>query len=304
MTESVSHVKSWSTPRAAKAKVSNKGPPLEPCQPPSVEDITSYLSAFFYGLSVKEWKSLRLYYAKWSSGKGTAQTDIGLVAGDHSTCVRSRPCPDKAFLAQLDLNDLINALIDVIPSDAYALLLFVKEDTYEDEQDEFVCGRAYGGSRVADISTSRYNPVLDQAMGVSWTHMWPASHCSAYIRELGEASSSPSAMQQHTSSKKRKRQAQDIDSKTASHSDLSVHLSNPIGLPLSVSSSILSPKDKLTELANVPANPMRAALRASITVHPQSLQSLYLFRVVKKASHELCHYMGVGHCVYHACIIQ
>src|SRR6202035_5293660 len=45
-------------------------------------------------------------------------------------------------------------------------------------------GRAYGGSRVAVVSTSRYNPVLDCVQDIDRQHSWPASHCESYIKDL------------------------------------------------------------------------------------------------------------------------
>ncbi|KAK0732184.1 hypothetical protein B0H67DRAFT_566846 [Lasiosphaeris hirsuta] len=61
-------------------------------------------------------------------------------------------------------------------------------DLYEDDEDDFCCGRAYGGSRVAVVSTARYHPALD-GEAVDREHMWPGSHCVEYVRRvLGEAS--------------------------------------------------------------------------------------------------------------------
>ncbi|KKK21191.1 hypothetical protein ARAM_004674 [Aspergillus rambellii] len=82
---------------------------------------------------------------------------------------------------QLNLDDLLDAAISILPSDAYALCMMVDDDLYEDEEDTFVCGRAYGGSRVAVVSSARYNPVLDAAQSVEREHAWPASHCKSYL---------------------------------------------------------------------------------------------------------------------------
>lgn len=95
-----------------------------------------------------------------------------------------RSCPDGAFIAQLNLNDIIDAAISMLPSNAYAILLLVDHDMYEDEDDDFCCGRAYGGSRVAVVQTARYNPVLDVHVGLDHSHMWPFSHCKAFVDEI------------------------------------------------------------------------------------------------------------------------
>ena len=72
--------------------------------------------------------------------------------------IRFRACADGAFLYQLDLNDILDVVISVLPVDAYAFLLLVEHDLYENEDDDFCCGRAYGGSRCAIVSMARYNP--------------------------------------------------------------------------------------------------------------------------------------------------
>ena len=65
-----------------------------------------------------------------------------------SSCIGllSRATPKGNFTHQLNLNDLLDAAIDILPDDAYALLMMVEHDMFEDEDDDFVCGRAYGGS--------------------------------------------------------------------------------------------------------------------------------------------------------------
>ena len=64
------------------------------------------------------------------------------------------------FKAQLNLNDILDAAISALPEDAYALLLLVQKDLFEEEKDDFCCGRAYGGSRVAVASSARQNPIF------------------------------------------------------------------------------------------------------------------------------------------------
>ncbi|RYO77671.1 hypothetical protein DL766_004731 [Monosporascus sp. MC13-8B] len=85
---------------------------------------------------------------------------------------------------QLNLGDILDAAIEMLPGDAYSLLLLVDHDIYEEGDDDFCCGRAYGGSRVAVVSSSRYNPALDVKVDIEYSHMWPASHCKSYINGL------------------------------------------------------------------------------------------------------------------------
>jgi archaemetzincin len=39
-------------------------------------------------------------------------------------------------LHQLNLNDLLDAAIEILPADAYALIMLVEHDMFEDEDDE------------------------------------------------------------------------------------------------------------------------------------------------------------------------
>ena len=63
----------------------------------------------------------------------------------------------------------------------YALVLLVHQDLYEDDNDAFTCGRAYGGSRGTVLSSARYNPALDVLQGVDKTHPRPVSHCKEFV---------------------------------------------------------------------------------------------------------------------------
>ena len=158
-------------------------------EPPCVEDVRDYLAAFYHGMPVKLLPS-ELGFTMWNTGKSksskpkstpTIPSFIGLNTFTSCTRIRVRPATDSTFPCQLNLDDLLDAAIAMLPDDAYALVLLVNHDLYEDEDDEFVCGRAYGGSRVAVISTARYNPELDEKHGVDREHAWPASHCAAHM---------------------------------------------------------------------------------------------------------------------------
>jgi len=126
-----------------------------------------------------------LEFVPWSSKtpKG-APTFVGLRSGTLCTRIRTRPCPDGTFARQLNLSDILDAAIELLPEDAYAFLLLVDHDLYEDDDDDFCCGRAYGGSRVAVVSSARYHPDLDEEAGIDHEHMWPTSHCAAYVRTI------------------------------------------------------------------------------------------------------------------------
>ncbi|KAK3623313.1 hypothetical protein LTR56_021692 [Elasticomyces elasticus] len=179
--ETVSHVNGWTIPDDASDFVTA----------PAVNDIVDYLSAFYHGLPVTLLQTPRLRYVNWSRDikqKASANSawakrvrDIGLETGDEAIRIRARK--QEVFAAQLNLNDLLDAAISVLPEDAYALLMLVNHDLYEDEEDDFCCGRAYGGSRVAVVSTARYHPGLDSKQDVDRHHAWPASHCEQYMEK-------------------------------------------------------------------------------------------------------------------------
>jgi archaemetzincin len=169
---------------------------------PRTKDVLSYLEAFYHGLPVKMLAHPHPCFTTDVNGEvmdsppapkekpKTTKTStapsptLWLNTHTPSGCIgiRSRATPSGPFTHQLNLNDLLDAAIDMLPSDAYALLLLVQHDIFEDEDDDFACGRAYGGSRIAVVSGARYDPVLDALQALERGHAWPASHCAEYVR--------------------------------------------------------------------------------------------------------------------------
>jgi archaemetzincin len=155
---------------------------------PDAELFVDYLKAFYHGMNVKMLQTT----LEWTTWDKTSQPRrranlpkyVALAHGHQRTRIRVRRAPDGAFAAQLNLNDIIDAAIEILPANAYALLLLVDHDIHEDEEDDFCCGRAYGGSRVAIVQTARYNPFLDAREKIEHTHMWPSSHCKIFVDEL------------------------------------------------------------------------------------------------------------------------
>lgn len=267
----VPFMRTWNKPNSPRNKQETPAP--------GTKDVCDYLAAFYHGLDVKMMQSPVLRFMPWEeenvrSKKSTGSRVpkyVGLAIGDECVRIRARPSPDGLYDGQLNLDDLLDAAISLLPKDAYSLLLLVNFDLYEDEDDTFVCGRAYGGSRVAVVSSTRYNPSLDDIQHIDRLHSWPASHCAKYISTFG--STQPSA--------KRLKQSQ--------HRTRGVQ----------TSSSPLDP----------PVGPMKQALSAYRSL-PQvgtllsSMSSLWLGRVCRTASHELGHCFGMAHCVYYACSMQ
>jgi archaemetzincin len=179
----VKHMQGWSKPRLEGT-----------IRKPKVEDVKAYLAAFYDGLEVKLLPAKSLAFTSWDDSKD--EKIIGLRTQSEVIQVRSR-ASDDAFTHQLNLNDILDVAIAVLPADAYAILFLVEQDLYEDEDDDFACGRAYGGSRVAVVSSARYNPALDETANVERVHAWPASHCGLYMEGFStsqEQQSEKSAM--------------------------------------------------------------------------------------------------------------
>lgn len=236
---------------------------------PHFDDVLAYLCAFYNGFEVKEYApSLTLEpWELFSKEESCTSSFVGLQEGPSNsyTRVRTRSSPDGLFPHQLNLNDILDCAINIIPDDAYALLVLTDYDLYEDDDDDFCCGRAYGGSRVAVVSSARYNPLLFEHAGIDLDHMWPAAHCVAYVDS-----------QCGLPEKKDKRNAkfssgcQDVIS----------------GSPLQQAVAAF-----------------QTAPRAS-SAQPNVMHGIWLFCLARTASHELGHCFGMDHCVYYACAMQ
>lgn len=161
--------------------------------PPTVDETISYLSTFYHGLPVKR-LPIDLRWTAWEQSKSRTVPSINGVPkyvalnyGKAATRVRARAAPDDIFPAQLNLDDILDAAMAMLPSDAYAIVLLVDHDIYETPDDDFCAGRAYGGSRVSVVQTARYNPLLDEKIGIARRQAWPMSHCKCVVKEICDA---------------------------------------------------------------------------------------------------------------------
>jgi archaemetzincin len=272
-------VQGWKEPRVQAAGEE------KPVRFPETGEVWEYLQAFYHGMPVNMLPTHPVFTtdveddkpARRSKGrtKGRFEEErvspiLWLNTHTSSGCigVRTRATPNGAFSHQLNLNDLLDAAIEMLPDDAYALLMLVEHDIYEDEEDDFACGRAYGGSRIAVVSGARYNPILDKEQRVEREHGWPVSHCARYIEECCEDGA---AGKKKKKQKVEKREATWTSLKTPMHGAVAAHLSlPPLDVPLSA----------------------------------ETISGLWLGRVCRTASHELGHCFGIGHCVYYACSMQ
>lgn len=292
ITDEVGFMRDWrrATPKAGGA--SSSFPELKT---PDLDDYVAYLRAFYHGFVVKPFPQ-KLRFVAWQQKTRSKKYQYIGLANEAGTCtrIRARVSPDGVFSRQLNLEDVLDAEISLLPHDAYAMALVVDHDLYEDEEDDFCCGRAYGLNRVCVVSTARYHPILDEELGLEGAgqdntldreqqepqeqqqqpqeqHWWPASHCRAFVEAQVAAAD--------------------------------VHRGTRI-----IGSSTVS----------VSRAPMRAAIQAARRVGPDTstntspqpsnsaehLRTLWLARLVRTVSHELGHNLFLDHCVYYACMMQ
>lgn len=274
ISEEVASMRDWCIP------FSNAEAVEQSLQPPATQDVLEYLSAFYHGLPVKLFKQ-DLRFTAWDEEAKPRKTPqrkvkgpdvpkyVALATDQAATRIRVRAY-DNTFTAQLNLSDLLDVAISIVPKEAYAILMLVDYDVYEDETDDFCCGRAYGGSRVAVVSSARYNPVLDSIEQVDRSHAWPASHCINYLTGKCQATKTT----KHP--KKKAKTTESSKPKTA-------RLDTPLHAAVQV----------------------HAKLQKDLSARSNSeWTELWLGRLCKTASHELGHCFGMDHCVHYACIMQ
>ena len=277
-------------PAAASLHLPNS-PSLEasqtPIEEPNIQEIVDYISAFYHGIQVKllppealeftAWDSRRRKGARNAKGGSALPSFVGLKTSTECVRIRNRQSPDGIFQCQLHLGDILETVLSIVPDDAYALVMLTRYDLYEEETDEFQCGAAYGGSRVAVVSLARYNPNLDAGHDVERDHAWPASHCAAYVRL--------SMNEPEEVSRPKKKAKRDI-AKSSS-------------------------KETAYQKSSVSVSPMQEAVDAYTSVAPldrefsqSQLYGMWLARVSRTMTHELGHCFGIDHCVYYACSMQ
>ena len=271
----LAYMKEWTRPRHSDSK--EKAVPF-----PTTEEVLDYLKAHYHGLPVKLLPSPALRFTQDAQkiapkvkGKKKAQQPekpaiwLSAESSTEAISIGYRATPEGAYSHQLNLNDLLDAAINLLPKDAYALLIMVEHDIFEDEEDDFACGRAYGGSRIAVVSGARYNPVLDADQYIEREHAWPASHCLAYLRECCDGNEN-------------------------------INYNRKMPKPALKNREVID----LTEDNDDSTN---TAMRAAVVAHnalpslgkklsTKLLSGLWLGRVVRTAGHELGHCFGIGHC--------
>ncbi|KAK1503028.1 hypothetical protein CTAM01_05017 [Colletotrichum tamarilloi] len=271
---------------------------------PKVEDVVSYFEAFYHPLPAKVLPTA-FRFVKWDDegvprGKAKEKKTfmIGLATGSSVVGIRCRPSPDDFAKYQLNLNDLLDALSGVLPGDAYAACMLIAQDLYEDEDDDFCCGRAFGGSRICTVSSFRYRPAMDGVMGVERGHGWPASHCGRFVREACEWWEEQEEMERVREGgggmevDERGSKGKGKGKKEGGGEEVLVDLrkvkGTAMGAAISVSRNVLVPRE-------VSRNKKQAE---------EDLYGMWFSRVARTAVHEVGHCLGMDHCVYYACVMQ
>jgi archaemetzincin len=127
---------------------------------PTPADVADYLSAF---TTLPCRVAPELQVVAWQPASARFRA---VRVGDVLVRVRARRAPDGVFAVQLHVHDLLDALLEWLDTqrDAYSVVGLTPYDLHEDGQ--LVCGRAFGGSRVAVVSLARYHPELAEP---EWT---------------------------------------------------------------------------------------------------------------------------------------
>ncbi|KAM0432967.1 hypothetical protein ACHAPT_004672 [Fusarium lateritium] len=195
---------SWSEPLVPE---SNPGLPKWTASSTQMKDLKDYLSAFYSPMVIQQSKM----QLKWRPFKGEppipGQMYISLEVPTirQPFPIKCRPGKDGLSRIQIHAPDLLYAVMHRMPPLSHATVLLVDFDLYDlidDANNNFTVTKAYGADRIVLVSTFREHPTLDELQEVDREHMWPASHCKAYVDGLiarHEEQPQP-AMQRETSS--------------------------------------------------------------------------------------------------------
>ncbi|KAK1621502.1 hypothetical protein BDP81DRAFT_466725 [Colletotrichum phormii] len=290
-------VRGWEVPELEEAAMDGFEGGLKQ---PRVEDVVSYFEAFYHPLQVKVLPTA-FRFVKWDDesnpprGKSKEKQKkkpfmIGLATGSSANAtvigIRCRPSPDGLAKYQLNLNDLLDALLGVLPGDAYAACMLVAQDL-----------------RICTVSSFRYRPAMDGVMGVERGHGWPASHCGRFVRKACEWWVEQEEMERE---KEEGKGGEGMDGKGKGHGRLK--------------KGRMKEKDGggevLVDLRKVKGTAMGAAISASRNTlvsreasrnkrqAEEDLYGMWFSRVARTAVHEVGHSLGMDHCVYYACVMQ
>lgn len=141
-------IQSWSKPQI-KGEIGNAFAKSADVPSPDAKHVLEYLKAFYHGMNVKLLPAGLLRFTSWEDShedslkaNSSKPGRIGLTTSTETIGIRTRLSKDGIFKGQLNLDDLLDTAISILPDDAYALLMLTEHDLFEDEDDDFCCGRA------------------------------------------------------------------------------------------------------------------------------------------------------------------
>ncbi|CAG8976082.1 hypothetical protein HYALB_00002360 [Hymenoscyphus albidus] len=145
-------IKEWSIPHASALGKSPEAKALHP----KTRDVLDYLQAFYHGMDVKLLLTPKLEFTADSLPPSNARSrrkaleNIWLNTSKELVGIRLRATPEGNFKYQLNLNDLLDVAIGVLPDDAFALVMLVEHDMFEDEEDDFCVWESEYLERICD----------------------------------------------------------------------------------------------------------------------------------------------------------
>ncbi|KAF4455515.1 hypothetical protein F53441_2177 [Fusarium austroafricanum] len=244
---------------------------------PQIDDMLSYLRAFYCPMEVikspliftwRPWQETSKAKTRSRTAPNTIRIGLETPGKPETYAVRCRPSLDGRARMQAHLGDVTDALLARMPSDAFSVVMLTDLDLYEDEDDDFTVGRSWGRSRVSIVSSFRYNPSLDVSAGIDRAHMWPNSHCKAFVDEQ----CSIAGIEQTRPAKRTKQ------------SNNETHGKPPADCALGIAA--------------------QAAKRLPKLATRDELASYWFARLGVTTSHEIGHCFGFAHCPYYACVMQ
>ncbi|KAG6614379.1 uncharacterized protein IUM83_14577 [Phytophthora cinnamomi] len=129
ITAMVKYMKEWVQPKFPTRFADAKKNPIPR---PDVKELVKYLAAFYTNLLVKLLSKPKLQFTSWDDDRPAKKRSkvsyVALSIGTEAIRISARPSSDGRFGGQLNLEDVLDAAIALLPPDAYALLLLVDHD--------------------------------------------------------------------------------------------------------------------------------------------------------------------------------
>lgn len=261
----------WDKPIVSESDSTTPELPKWTASSAQLKHLNGYLAGFYHPMTIQQ-SRMQL---KWRPYKGQpskeGQAYIGLEVPTVRDVflIRCRPGKDGVSRMQVHAPDLLDAVLNRMPPKAHATVLLVDFDLYDlsdDENNNFTVTKAYGASRIVLVSTFRQHPALDETQEVDREHVWPASHCMAYVKNLIA----------------QEEEVQAVKMSNGEPSQTNEPPKSTSALPAAIEAYKKAPEPKTVD----------------------ELADTWSARVAFTASRGLGYCFGMEHCTYYACIMQ